>query len=112
MSTPNIQTIGTHISKWGEGPIWWQNYLFYVDIEGHALIRLDIDTNEETILDVGERIGTVVPRESGGFLYAGDTGIISFDPTNEARQTIADPEPEKRETNRFNEIRIQARSFP
>lgn len=100
---PTIQTIGTRISKWGEGPIWWENSLFYTDIEGHALIRLDVDTDEETVYDVGERIGTVVPRKTGGFLYAGDTGMIAFDPETGTRQTLADPESEKRLTNRFND---------
>ena len=103
MPTTSIQTVGTRVAKWGEGPIWWKNYLFYVDIEGHALIRLDIATNKETVWEVEERIGTVVPRESGGFLYAGDTGIIAFDPETGVRQTLADPEAEKRETNRFND---------
>ena len=103
MSAIMIQTIGTRISKWGEGPIWWNDCLVYVDIEGHALVKLDINTNKETVWDVGERIGTVVPRESGGFLYAGDTGIIAFDPETGTKQRLADPESEKRTTTRFND---------
>ncbi len=103
MAAHTIQTVGTRISKWGEGPIWWKNSLFYVDIEGHALVRLDVDTNEETAWDVGERIGTVVPCENGSFLYAGDTGIIAFDPDKNLKQRLADPESEKRATNRFND---------
>ncbi len=103
MTATKIQTIGKRVSKWGEGPIWWNNHLYYVDIEGHSFVQLDTTTGEETVLDVGERIGTLVPRENGGFLYAGDTGIIAFDPVNETRKTLADPEPEKRETNRFND---------
>jgi sugar lactone lactonase YvrE len=103
MPAPTIQTVGTHISKWGEGPIWWENHLLYVDIEGHALIRLNVATSEETIWDIGERIGTVVPRESGGFIYAGDTGVIDFDPQTGSKQRLADPESEKRATNRFND---------
>ena len=79
MFKPDVQTVGTRISQWGEGPIWWRDKLFYVDIEGHALIQLDVDTNTETIWDVGERIGTVVPHELGGVIYAGDSGIIAFD---------------------------------
>ena len=103
MPAPKIQTVGTRVSRWGEGPVWWENSLVYVDIEGHALIRLDVDSCEETIWDVGERIGTVVPQERGGFLYAGDTGIIAFDPETGTKQRLADPEPEKRAANRFND---------
>lgn len=103
MSELSIKAIGTRTSKWGEGPIWWNNQLVYVDIEGHALITLNPITNEEVSWNVGERIGTVVPREQGGFLYAGDNGISTFDPTTSKKQNLADPESEKRATNRFND---------
>jgi sugar lactone lactonase YvrE len=103
MSALTIQTIGTRISKWGEGPIWWNDRLLYVDIEDHTLVTLDPATGEEQTWNVGERIGTVVPRAQGGFLYAGDTGILAFDPTTGAKQPLADPEPEKRPDNRFND---------
>lgn len=103
MSKPNIQAIGSRISKWGEGPIWWKERLFYVDIERHALVQLDLETNEEVCIDVGERIGTIVPREKGGFIYAGDSGIIDFDPITDTKHTLADPESDKRGTNRFND---------
>jgi len=99
----SIKAIGTRTSKWGEGPIWWNNQLVYVDIEGHALITLNPITNEEVSWNVGERIGTVVPREQGGFLYAGDNGISTFDSTTSEKQNLADPESEKRATNRFND---------
>lgn len=98
-----ITTIGTHISKWGEGPIWWEDHLHYVDIEGHTLIRLNPETGEETIREMGERIGTVVPRASGGYVCAGDTGIQTFDPKTGDKRNLADPESAKRATNRFND---------
>ena len=103
MSAPEVRTIGTRSSKWGEGPIWWDDHLLYVDIEGHKLVRLDIESGKEQAWDVGERIGTVVPRETGGLLYAGDTGIVAFDPVSGTKELLADPEPEKRATNRFND---------
>lgn len=103
MSALTIQTIGTRTSKWGEGPIWWNDQLIYVDIENHTLITLDPDSGEEQTWDVGERIGTVVPRINGGYLYAGDTGILAFDPASGAKQPLSDPESEKRATNRFND---------
>jgi sugar lactone lactonase YvrE len=103
MPTLTIQTIGTYVSKWGEGPIDTEGHLVYVDIEGHSIIRLNVETGEEQIWNVGERVGTVVPRASGGFLYAGDTGIVAFDPSTGSKQTLADPEPDKRASNRFND---------
>lgn len=103
MPKPSIQTIGTRVSKWGEGPLWWNERLYYVDIEGHSIVQLDIDADEETSINLGERIGTIVPREDRGFIYAGDSGIIDFDPITNNRITLADPESEKRATNRFND---------
>lgn len=103
MSALSIQTVGTRVSKWGEGPIWWNNCLYYVDIEGHALVQLDPETGTEKTWDVSERIGTVVPTEDGNFLYAGDTGIVRLNADTGEKTTIADPEANQRTTNRFND---------
>ncbi len=96
-----ITLAGEYRAKWGEGPIWWQGSLYYVDIEGHAVIRFEPENGTETILPIGERVGTVVPREQGGFLIAGDSGIqlLAEDGT---LKPIADPEQEKTD-NRFND---------
>lgn len=103
MSELKISTIGTIVSKWGEGPIWWQDALFYVDIEGHKIIRLDPVSGEESTWAVGERVGTVVPTEGKDLMYAGDTGFVRFNPENGEKTAIADPEAALRATNRFNE---------
>ena len=73
-----IEPVGKYVSKWGEGPRFWDNALFYVDIEGHGIIRLCLDSQKEDIWDVGERIGAVAPTHDGGLLCAGDSGIFSF----------------------------------
>ena len=99
----SIKPIGSRISKWGEGPIFWNDHLLYVDIEGHALISLDPKTETEKVWEIGERIGTVVPRQSGGFVCAGDSGIYSFDPVTGGKKSMADPESDKRPDNRFND---------
>jgi sugar lactone lactonase YvrE len=99
----SIKPIGSRISKWGEGPIFWNDHLLYVDIEGHALISLDPKTETEKVWEIGERIGTVVPRQTGGFVCAGDSGIYSFDPVTGDKKSMADPESDKRPDNRFND---------
>ncbi len=103
MADLSIKTIGERVSTWGEGPVYWEDHLLYVDIEDHKLVRLEPETGDEAIWDMGERIGTVVPRTSGGYLCAGDTGIYTFDPNTGEKNNLADPEPDKRETNRFND---------
>ncbi|MGB0370836.1 MAG: SMP-30/gluconolactonase/LRE family protein [Opitutales bacterium] len=103
MSSVTVSTIGSNVSKWGEGPIWWKNSLLYVDIEGHKIVSLDPASGEETTWEVGERVGTVVPTEGDDLLYAGDTGYVRFNPTTGEKTPLADPEAELRATNRFND---------
>ena len=33
----SIEPVGNQRSTWGEGPVWWQGALYYVDIEGHRV---------------------------------------------------------------------------
>jgi len=98
----SIEAIGTIRSQWGEGPIWWQGALYYVDIEGRHVHHFDPATGVEKSWDVGERVGTVVPRESGGLVIAGDRGISLLDPDTGALTHLADPEQDLPE-NRFND---------
>jgi sugar lactone lactonase YvrE len=103
MNDLKINTVGNRSSKWGEGPIYWDNHLLYVDIEGHSLIRLNPESQEEEIWEMGERIGTVVPTLNGDFICAGDSGIYRFDLSNGQKTNLADPEAKKRPDNRFND---------
>lgn len=98
-----VEPVGTVRSKWGEGAVWWEGALFYVDIEGHKVWRFDPKSGEEKSWDVGQRVGTVVPRESGGLVIAGDNGIFFLDPETGKQTAIADPEPDKKPDNRFND---------
>jgi sugar lactone lactonase YvrE len=98
-----VEPVGTVRSKWGEGAVWWEGALFYVDIEGHKVWRFDPKSGGEKSWDVGQRVGTVVPRESGGLVIAGDNGILFLDPETGKLTPIADPEPDKKPDNRFND---------
>ena len=98
--TPEL--VGTHVSQWGEGPLWHGNRLLYVDIEAYKIISFDPATGKETIWDVGQRVGTVVPRASGGLVWAGDDGFFFLDEATGVSTPIADPEPGIAD-NRFND---------
>ena len=97
-----IEPIGNIRSQWGEGPVWWQGVLYYVDIEGHQVHRYDPADGSEKSWNVGERVGTVVPRESGGLIIAGDHGISLLDTETGALTRIVDPEQDLPD-NRFND---------
>jgi sugar lactone lactonase YvrE len=97
-----IEPISNIRSKWGEGPVWWQGALYFVDIEGHRVHCFDPADGAEMSWDVGQRVGTVVPRDSGGLVIAGDHGLHFLDPETGHLTAIADPEPDKPD-NRFND---------
>ena len=101
-SSITIQAIGQRQSLWGEGPIWWNDLLYYVDIEGKAIIQLNPDTEEETIWEFPERIGCIAPCNNGQLLYAGDNGISTFDIQTQKSNPITDPESHLPD-NRFND---------
>ena len=97
-----IEPVGPIRCQWGEAPIWWRDALYFVDIEGRAVHRYDPATGEAKSWDVGQRVGTVVPRESGGLVIAGDHGFAFLDEESGALTPIADPEQDKSD-NRFND---------
>jgi sugar lactone lactonase YvrE len=93
---------GTITSQWGEGPLWHDSKLYYVDIESHLVIAFDPASGSEQSWNVGERVGCVVPRASGGLVIAGDSGFRFLDPVSGKLTPIADPEPQLPD-NRFND---------
>lgn len=96
------EPISNHVSVWGEGPLWHRDRLLYVDIEAHKIIAFTPATGEEKIWNVGQRVGTVVPRASGGLVWAGDDGFFSLDENTGTSTPIANPEPDLTD-NRFND---------
>lgn len=102
MSIPTPEPVGNHTSLWGEGPIWHRDRLLYVDIEGRKVITLNPVTREEKIWEVAERVGTVVAREAGGIVFAGEFGISLLDEVTGSITRLADPEADQR-GNRFND---------
>ncbi len=96
------EPVGTIRCQWGEGPVWWRDALYYVDIAGHLVHRYDPADGSEKSWNVGQRVGTVVPRANGGLVIAGDHGFAFLDEETGALTPIADPEPDLPD-NRFND---------
>lgn len=100
-----IDLAGNYCAQWGEGPLWWQERLLYVDIEKHLVLEYDPVSDQEKTWDVSSsvgRVGTVVPRTQGGLVIAGDTGLHFLDRETGTTTAIGDPEPDKT-NNRFND---------
>ena len=104
MPTPTVKAIGRTISEWGEGPIWAGSHLYYVDIKGHKIIRIDPASGIEEQWDVGEQIGTVaLTHRDNEVIYAGSSGYVRFNLETREKTRLADPEADLRKTNRFND---------
>jgi sugar lactone lactonase YvrE len=88
----------------GEGPIWDPrfNVLWWIDVNQGKVHRYNPIDRSNVTLDVGQRVGTVVPRLSGGLMLAAEHGFIALDPETGAQIPIADPEADQPE-NRFND---------
>lgn len=66
------------------------------------IIAFTPSTGHEQIWNVGQRVGTVVPRAKGGLLWAGDGGFFFLDEATGTSTAITDPEPSLPD-NRFND---------
>jgi sugar lactone lactonase YvrE len=88
----------------GEGPVWNadEQALYWVDIMNGIYHRLRPASGEHEIIDVGEKIGVLAFRQSGGLVMATERGFVLFDPVKKTLERIGDPEADKPQTQ-FND---------
>ncbi len=91
-------------AKLGEVPVWdvEEQTLYWVDIEGRRLYRLDPANGATAQWDFPERIGSFALRRSGGLVCAFESGLAFFDPPSGDIEWIARPEAMIRR-NRMND---------
>ncbi len=65
----------------GEGVFWHENEqrIYWVDIDGCKVHRFDPSTGENTSRDVGKKVGTVAPTNSGKLVLGLSDGVYGFD---------------------------------
>lgn len=88
----------------GEVPVWdvATQALWWTDIEGKLIQRLDWATGEVSRWSVPERLGSFALRETGGLVCAFESGLAFFEPETGEIEWIARPESD-RPGNRFND---------
>jgi len=94
----------------GEAP-WWDTetaLLYWVDIDGRAVFRLDPATGVRCRFDVDHEVGCIVPRENGGFVTAIDCGLAYLDAGLTKFDIFATPEKGEPKT-RFNDGKCDRR---
>ena len=105
MTNANPEPVGNRVSKWGEGPVWWDGKLTYVDINGKAIVTLDPVTGHESVNERDQRVGFALPCASGRWIWGGDHGIHLLDAGTGASTHLCDPEADK-PGNRFNDAGV------
>lgn len=90
----------------GEGPVWVprDEALYWVDIKGYKIFRLDRDGSVRQ-WDTPLRIASLAPRRQGGFIAGTDRGFADVDLDAPRFEAFVHPETD-RATNRFNDGKV------
>lgn len=90
----------------GEGPSWdaEAQALTFVDIKGRRAFRWRQSEGLEEFA-TPFRLGSLLPRASGGYIAGTDRGIAAVDLDRDRFELLFDPE-EERESNRFNDAKV------
>jgi D-xylonolactonase len=86
----------------GEGPVWADDAVWFVDIKGHRVHRFDPATHAHRSWEAPDQVGWVLPAEGGGFVAGLKTGLHRFDPHASTFALLHNPEPD-RPWNRLND---------
>lgn len=94
MSQPTPDLIFDAKAQLGEGALWDSkaNVLLWIDILGKKVWRTDPSANQHTPSDIGQFVGTIVPRRDGGVMLALHHGLGHYDFATQKLNLICDPE--------------------
>ena len=78
----------------GEGPVWnvKEQALYWVDIQGHTIHRLQTETGEHHVFDVGIAVGVLAFRQAGGLVLATKEGFAIWNTYTQVVDFLIDPE--------------------
>jgi xylono-1,5-lactonase len=66
----------------GEGPVWHDGALWFVDIKSYRVHRFAPDRDERTSWPTPEPISFIHPTVAGDFVVGFRSGLYRFDPAN------------------------------
>ena len=89
----------------GEGPIWVDDALWFVDIKKQRIHRYAPATDDLATWNAPAQPGWILPHVDAGWLVGLQSGLHRFDPDSGAFQLIA-PVEEDRPSNRLNDATI------
>ena len=103
-SSVTVECVHAARARLGEGAVWdaARDVLLWVDIDGGLIHAFDPARGADTPVDVGERIGCIVPRVGGGAVAGLQSGLHTLDLETGGRTLIVAPEAHLPD-NRFND---------
>lgn len=105
---PQILDATRHLSvgaELGEGPIWIDGALWFVDIKGKAIYRQDPTSGALDKWDAPDFVGWIVPSANAGMLVGMQSGPHRFDPASGKYEPIAEVDPHLPD-NRLNDAAV------
>mgnify|MGYP001770641923 FL=1 len=97
-----MEVISRYRAVLGEGPVFYDKYLYWVDIEGRKIIRKDIQSGEEFIVDTPDRVSSLCIVD-GVRVYASiGRGIYLVNLSDGSFRRLVEVEGDLRD-NRFND---------
>lgn len=85
---------GTYHAILGEGPVWYDNHLLWVDILGNKVLRYTPVSGNEEHFDCDDMVGTVVQDANGGMIAAVLDRIVRIDPASKTQTELCKVESE------------------
>ena len=103
----DVERVLPAANKLGEGPLWNQGEgaLYWVDIEGHCFHRYFPETESRETFQIGQAVGCLAFRASGGLVLALRDGLGFWDFDSQIFHLVKNPE-EGRQNARFNDGRV------
>ncbi len=97
-----ISVVNPIRAQLGEGPLWYDDALYWVDILEKKIYRHFTQGNMVDEMQLDYYVGAVAPRKKGGFILAMKNGFSFLSEFNGVVTPIANPEADKL-NNRFND---------
>ena len=92
----------------GEGPVWWQNALWFTDIKQKMLHRYCPGSGDKRSWPAPSEVGFLAPLNNDHFIAGTRNGLYEFDPSSGGFILIRTVEPE-RPGNRLNDGAVDIR---
>ncbi len=99
---PKIEIVASTRAILGESPFWDsdRNCLWWVDIDGGRLHRLDDDDHDSVVFETTEPLGSAIIKKDGTFILALGKGLVELDSSGNTSELALSPS-----GDRFNDAK-------